>query len=57
VKHPSRLEKLVEKKTHFGTIYHTKMFFSDENNLTPDLKGIVKDLLELPEKQASKCET
>jgi hypothetical protein len=44
VKHPQKLEYLIGKEKHFQTTYHAKRYFSEEKNLTDDLKNIVKEL-------------
>jgi len=50
VKHPTRLEYLAGKDKHFKTTYHAKSFFSKEENLTTELKQIVKDIFTPTEK-------
>lgn len=44
VKYPHRLETIGGKGSHFDNDYDAKKYFSDEKNLTPDLKNIVKAL-------------
>lgn len=44
VKYPHKLETIGGKDSHFENDYDAKKYFSDEKNLTVDLKAVVKDL-------------
>ncbi len=44
VEHPSKLETLGGKGSHFNNDYQAKQYFSDDKNLTEDLKQIVRDI-------------